>query len=273
MKNKIAPFIHSNFTTDKYIITLYMVTIALIINVIYESSINNLALVKPLVFPLVGFLIGISIIYIDKKYIKKDESKIVVFNNFTPLFGVMSSLFISNNTNILIYIVITTIALLISEVLTNKLHLNILALLALIFLFIEKAPYYNLISIIVLIILYIVLFFTTIYKRNLVLIYFIPLFIILIIFKIFNIIDNINLNIFKEVLFFSIVIMPISLYSSYTKAGITYFSIITLTLTILFTFLIPISYSVLISIIITSFFSNNIDYLSNRLTRGKSEDK
>ncbi|MDD4187439.1 MAG: RnfABCDGE type electron transport complex subunit D [Bacilli bacterium] len=96
---------------------------------------NNLVgfygLLKPILFIIIGFIIGCLVNIIYYKFKKnKDKLSEIIFSSFHPLYGVIIASVISINTNILLFIIITFIILLISK-LMKEAKFNVMAFAAL----------------------------------------------------------------------------------------------------------------------------------------------
>lgn len=259
MKNKIAPFIHHQITTNKVIMNYYLVILVLTMFSFYKNGIvlyNNdlvglFGLFKPIIIPILGLIIGYSLEIIDKVFMQNKKKIVINFsgNSFLPLFGALIGLTSSINLNIFFLIIIITSGLLFYKYLSFCPRLNIIAASRLIgafgLLIINNYSYLNLYektktfsfnffdliigkasgslgatNIILLILILIILSTTSIYKRS------IPLTIIasftITNFLLILITKDFSLisNIIKSELFFlSIVIASLPMFSPYTKNG------------------------------------------------------
>ncbi len=103
--------------------------------------VDFIGMFKPLVLDVFGFLIGISINVIYESLVKKNRSiKDAMFSSFYPLYGLLIASVISINTKVWLFVVVTFICLLISKFI-NKNSINVIALTALIIIFITKLIY------------------------------------------------------------------------------------------------------------------------------------
>ena len=265
MKNKIAPFIHYGVSTSKIIINYYFVIFFLTLFSFYKNGIvlynNNyiglIGLFKPLLMPLMGLVIGFIIELLSKIFIqnKKNIKMNTLADSFLPLIGALIGLVSSININ-LVTLVITMASIIAGyKILPIFKRVNVIAaarllgagLLILInhysylnILETTKSYSYNFIELLfgktngslgsanlfLLIIILIFLCSSSIYKRYLPIYiissYFITSLLILWFTKDINFWSNI---INSELLFVSIIVAPIPIFSPYTKRGILTFGL------------------------------------------------
>lgn len=260
------------------------------INLYIKNYVNILGLLKPLLFSIIGLLIGILVNIIYEKYIKKnkDNLKEIIFSSFHPIYGLLVACILSINTNIFLFVIVTFIVLFISKFIKNN-KVNYIALSGLIIFFImnlfnkftflniyESSKNFNLdaidymfgkgsggiftTNIILLIISFIVLYNMKVYKKNIPIFATITFSILTIIYCILtHNIGNIMNMLFTNGILFSFVFIatdPIS--SSYTKKGIIIYGIVVGLLTFLLYLLQP-ALSSLGAIFIASIFNSIID--------------
>ncbi len=93
---------------------------------------------RPLLFDIVGFLIGIFVNIIYETIIKRNlKLKEASFSSFHPLYGLLIASLVSINTKFWLFSAVTFILLLISKFI-KKNNINIIALTALVIIFISK---------------------------------------------------------------------------------------------------------------------------------------
>ncbi|MBQ3020962.1 MAG: RnfABCDGE type electron transport complex subunit D [Bacilli bacterium] len=246
--------------------------------------------IKPLLFIIIGFIIGSLVNYIYEVLIKKKKAKLVdiIFSSFHSLYGVLVACIISINTNIILFSTVTFIVLLVSKFIKiNK--INYIALTSLIIFFImnlfnefsflnnyEASNNFNMnaldyllgkgsggiftTNVLLLIISFIVLYNFKIYKRNIPIFATITFSILTIIYcLIMNDISNIMNMLFTNGILFSFVFIATdSVSSSYTKKGIVIYGIIVGLLTFLL-YLVQPALSSLGAILIASICNSFID--------------
>lgn len=134
-------FIRSKINIKRINSILFLSILPLLIHGFYKNGIKLYSLklitfttmLKPLLFDLLGILIGILVNFIYEKIIKKNSInfKYILFSSFHPLYGLLIASIISINTNILLFIIITFAVLFISKFINNT-NVNVIALSALI---------------------------------------------------------------------------------------------------------------------------------------------
>lgn len=107
------------------------------IKLYYLGLENFIGMLKPLIFAISGFLIGLISSFIYDRFIKKKD---VLFfkdslNTFYPLYGVLIASIISINTNYILFVLVTFIVLFFSKFIKNN-YLNVVSLAFLIILII-----------------------------------------------------------------------------------------------------------------------------------------
>lgn len=265
MKNKIAPFIHYGVSTSKIIINYYFVIFFLTLFSFYKNGIvlynNNyvglIGLFKPVLMPLMGLIIGFIIELLSKIFIqnKKNIKINTLADSFLPLIGALIGLVSSININLVTLVI--TMALIIAgyKILPIFKRVNVIAaarlLCAGLLMLINHYSYLNILettknysynfiellfgktngslgsaNLFLLIIILIFLCSSSIYKRYLPIYiissYFITSLLILWFTKDINFWSNI---INSELLFVSIIVAPIPIFSPYTKRGILTFGL------------------------------------------------
>ena len=255
-----------------------------------KDYVNILGMLKPLIFIIMGFVIGVLVNILYERLIKKNKDKLsdIIFSSFHPIYGILIASIISINTNLILFSLVTFIVLFISKFIKNN-KINYVCLVSLIIFFImnifgkfsflniyESSNNFNLnaidymfgrgsggiftTNILLLIISFIVMYYTKTYKKNIAIfssITFIILAIIYLIIK--NDIGNIMYMLFSNGILFSFIFIatePIS--SSYTKKGKTIYGILVGILTFLL-YLINPALSSLGAILITSILNSVID--------------
>ena len=250
-------YLRSNNNLKKIILNYLLALFPLLIAGFYKNGIklymnelvNIFGLFKPLIFAILGFIIGAVVNAIDAKFIKKTNIKGCIFSSFHPLYGLLIASIISINTNILLFSLVTFILLLASKFMKET-KINVIAFTALIIILISKilgnftflniyeqsnklnlnaidyligrgSGGINTSHVILLVISLIILCNQKAYKKEIPLYTSIIYSIIMIIYCIFT--NNIGLildNIFANGILFSYVfIAPDSLSSSYTSKG------------------------------------------------------
>ena len=255
-----------------------------------KDYVNILGMLKPLIFIIMGFVIGVLVNILYERLIKKNKDKLsdIIFSSFHPIYGILIASIISINTNLILFSLVTFIVLFISKFIKNN-KINYVCLVSLIIFFImnifgkfsflniyESSNNFNLnaidymfgrgsggiftTNILLLIISFIVMYYTKTYKKNIAIfssITFIILAIIYLIIK--NDIGNIMYMLFSNGILFSFIFIatePIS--SSYTKKGKTIYGILVGILTFLL-YLINPALSSLGAILIASILNSVID--------------
>lgn len=107
------------------------------INLYQQHLISFISMFKPLLFDLLGFIIGASVNVLYEKIFRKNKSKFfsLVFSSFHPLYGLLIASIISINTNIFLFAIISFLCLFISKFFKSA-NVNIVALTSLIIIFI-----------------------------------------------------------------------------------------------------------------------------------------
>jgi Na+-translocating ferredoxin:NAD+ oxidoreductase RnfD subunit len=97
-----------------------------------------IGLFKPIIFDLLGFLIGliVNLIYTKNKKIYHNLND-TLYNSFAPIYGLLIASLVSINTNIFLFIIITFFILLISRF-TGKHNINVVSLSVLIIILITN---------------------------------------------------------------------------------------------------------------------------------------
>lgn len=126
----------------KYILALLPLIIAGFykngIKLYLNDYISFYQMFRPLMFDILGFLLGALVNIIYEKIIKKRKGfKGVIFSSFHPLYGLLIASIISINTNIYIFALVTFGFLLISKFIKNNI-INVAAISALTIIFISK---------------------------------------------------------------------------------------------------------------------------------------
>lgn len=287
-----------NNTTIKSITLTYIISlIPLILYGLYKNGIDLYlkdlvsiyGAIKPLLFIILGALIGIIVNVIYEKIIKKNKISIIdsIFSSFHMLYGILIACIISINTNMFLFTIVTFIVLLISKFLKNK--INYISLSALIIFLImsifnkfsflniyEATKSFNLntidylfgkgsggiitTNIIFICIGFIYLYFKDFYKKNIAIyssVFFaISSLIYLIVTK--DIGNIFNMLFTNGILFSFIYIAPELVSSSYTKEGQVIYGVLVGIVTFLL-YLINPSLSSLGSILIISILNGLID--------------
>lgn len=255
-----------------------------------KDYVNILGMLKPLIFIIMGFCIGVLVNILYERLIKKNKDKLsdIIFSSFHPIYGILIASIISINTNLILFSLVTFIVLFISKFIKNN-KINYVCLVSLIIFFImnifgkfsflniyESSNNFNLnaidymfgrgsggiftTNILLLIISFIVMYYTKTYKKNIAIfssITFIILAIIYLIIK--NDIGNIMYMLFSNGILFSFIFIatePIS--SSYTKKGKIIYGILVGILTFLLYLINPVLSS-LGAILIASILNSVID--------------
>ena len=87
------------------------------ISLYMKKYVNIFEMFKPLLFIIVGFIIGILVNVIYEKYIKKSNDKLnnIIFSSFHPIYGLLIACIISINCNIILFSIVSFIVLFISK--------------------------------------------------------------------------------------------------------------------------------------------------------------
>lgn len=117
-------YLRSTHSIKNISFKLFLCLTPLIISGVYKNGIklyiNNLVgiygLLKPILFVIIGFIIG-SLVNIIYSKINKSSDSIsdIILSSFHPLYGIIIASVISINTNIILFIIITFTTLLISK--------------------------------------------------------------------------------------------------------------------------------------------------------------
>lgn len=290
--------IKGNNSIKKMIVVYLLSLVPLILFGFYKNGIslylknyvNVFGMLKPLLFIIIGFIIGVLVNIIYEKNIKKNNNDImeIIFSSFHPIYGMLVASISSINTNIFLFILVTFIVLFVSKFINNN-KINYIALSGLIIFFImnmfgkfsflnvyESSSNFNMNSIdylfgkgsggmfttnvLLLVISLIVLYTSKIYKKNISIFSIITFTIFTVLYCIFkNDIGNIMNMLFTNGIMFSFIFIatdPIS--SSYTKNGTIIYGIVVGLLTFLL-YLIQPALSSLGAILIASIFNGLID--------------
>jgi len=290
--------IKSDNTLKKITITLLISLLPLILFGIYKNGIslyikdyvNIFGIFKPLLFVLLGFIIGsfVNILYEKIIHKKKDNIIEIIFSSFHPIYGILTACVSSINTNIFLFIFITFIVLFISKYIKNN-KINYVAVSSLLIIFImnifNKFSFLNIYessnnfkldaidymlgkgsggmfttNIILLVISFIILFISKVYKKNIPIYATISFGILTVIYCVLtNNIGNITSMLFTNGILFSFIFIatdPIS--SSYTKSGTVIYGIVVGIITFLLYLIQPMLAS-LGAILIASIFNSVID--------------
>ncbi len=139
-------YLHNKDNLKSIMLKTIFALFPLIIAGFYKNGIklyiNNLVgiygLLKPILFDIIGLLLGILVNIIYEK-IKKSKLSIKesIYSSFHPLYGLLIASVISINTNIFLFSILTFIVLLISKFF-HRFNINIVALTSLIIIFITK---------------------------------------------------------------------------------------------------------------------------------------
>jgi len=103
------------------------------ISLYIKNYVNIFGMLRPLLFVIIGFIIGILVNIIYEKCIKKSKDKIIdiIFSSFHPIYGILIACIISINCNILLFSLVSFIVLFISKFIKNN-KINYVALSSLI---------------------------------------------------------------------------------------------------------------------------------------------
>ncbi len=137
-------FIKSRINLKKINIYLFISLLPLIITGFYKNGINLYTnhligfkeMFKPLIFDILGFIIGISVNIIHERVFRKNKDNLfsIMFTSFHPFYGLLIASVISINTNIFLFIIITFLSLMISKFFKSS-SINIVALTSLLIIF------------------------------------------------------------------------------------------------------------------------------------------
>lgn len=290
-------YLRSNYNVKTISYKVLLSLLLLILSGFYKNGIKLYihdlvgvyGLIKPLLFTVLGFLIGslVNIIYLKIKK-NKLNLKESIFSSFHPVYGVIIASVISINTNIILFTSVTFVILLLSKFITSS-RFNVMAATALIItlifnvvgnfsflntyenstvLSLDTMDYllgrgYGGINTSYVLFLIISLIFLTkedYYKKSIALFSSIVFSLLIVIYSIYD--NNVGLileNIFSNgVLFCFIYIATEPLSSSYTKVGQIIFGVLTGLLTFLL-YLIEPSLAALGAILIVSLLHQIID--------------
>lgn len=101
------------------------------ISLYIKKYVNIYGMFRPLLFILIGFIIGILVNIIYEKIIKKNKGKNIIFSSFHPIYGILIACIISINCNIILFSLVSFIVLFISKFIKNN-KINYVALSSLI---------------------------------------------------------------------------------------------------------------------------------------------
>ena len=231
-----------------------------------KDYVGILGMFKPLLFIIIGAILGIVVNIIYDKYILKNNNELIdsIFSSFHLIYGILIACISSINTNIFLFSIVTFIILFISKFFKDN-KVNVVALTSLIIFFImnifgkfsflniyESSNNFNMnaidylfgkgsggiftTNILLLAISYIILYCSKIYKRNIPIYSSVTFLVLVIIYCIgTNNIENILSMLFTNgILFAFIYIASEPTSSSYTKKGQVIYGV----LVGLFTFLL-----------------------------------
>ena len=145
MKNNV--YVRSKRSIKNISIARLVLLIPLIIYGLYKNGIhlfinkytNIIGLFKPLVFILIGALIGAVVNILYEYIIKKNKDKIVdvIFSSFHVEYGVLLGCIASINTNIFVFSIVLFVMFIISKFIKNRINI-----MAIIFLIIYAIQFY-----------------------------------------------------------------------------------------------------------------------------------
>ena len=251
--------IKSNNSIKKICLTYLVSLIPLIFYGFYKNGISLyikgyvgiFGMLKPLLFIIIGGLIGIIINIIYNKRILKNDNNIIdsIFSSFHMIYGILIACISSINTNIILFTTVTFIVLFVSKFIKDN-KINVVALASLIIFFIMNIfgefSFLNIYeasnnfkmntidylfgkgsggifttNILLLIISFIILYCSKVYKRNIPIYSFIVFLILCVIYCIINndIVNILNMLFTNGILFSFIFIATETTSSSYTKSG------------------------------------------------------
>lgn len=301
MKNNV--YVRSDRSIKTISLTRIFVLLPLIIYGFYKNGIylyinhltNIFGLFKPLIFIILGGLIGILVNIIYEYFIKNNKDNLIdiIFSSFHMEYGILIGCIISINTNLLLFISVTFIILMLSKFVKNR--INVMCLIFIIIYILQSKlfsgfSYYNLYEssrvfdlnimdylmgrsaggiacthIILLFISFILLYLTNNTKSNITIS---SIIVLLILFIFYSIISNNSILVLlfnNSYMFIMTFIETDYITSSYSINGMILFGILVGILTFLFYFINPVL-SPYISILIVSLLNNLIDRLSNKLS-------
>ena len=92
------------------------------INLFIKKYVNFYGMLRPLLFILIGFTIGVLVNIIYERKIKKNKDKIsdIIFSSFHPIYGILIACIISINCNIILFSLVSFIVLFISKFIKNN---------------------------------------------------------------------------------------------------------------------------------------------------------
>ncbi len=289
---------HYNIKTISFKILLSLIPLILAgfykngLKLYLNDLVNIFGLFKPLVFTILGFIIGSLVNIIYMYLIKKDKDKLLemIFSSFHPLYGVIIASIISINTNIFLFLIITFIILFLTKFIKEA-KFNIMAFTSLLIILIfnltgtftflniyESTTVLNLNTldyllgmgsggvntsfVLFLLISFIMLSKEDFYKKSIALFSILVFSVMMIIYCAYtNQIGIVLENIFANGILFSyIYVAPETLSSSYTKKGQIIFGFLVGFLTFLL-FLIEPSLAALGAILIVSLLHKVIDHI------------
>lgn len=300
MKNKVAPFISSSSSIHK-IINCYYISIALLIVFnIYKNGIfviiNNGAivnLIKSIFLPLIGFACGVAteFIYNYKKKDKNISFKQILNGSFLPVFGLLMSLTMSININVILFTVICLGLLFLYKTILNNKTINIIALSRILtsivmFLFggiaysnsIEstKRFSYNFLdlitgksitslgasNILLIVLIFLALTFMICYKYRVALYIICSYVVTIFLFRFLGVNVTILSNLLSSELFFvSVLIGNMYMFSSYTKIGKVFFGFLVGIFGAILTTFVSNTEGLYLSVLIISFLSPYLDLI------------
>ena len=260
------------------------------INLYIKDYVGILGMFKPLLFIIIGALLGIIVNLLYDRLILKNNNTLVdsMFSSFHLIYGILIACISSINTNIFLFSIVTFMVLFVSKFFKDN-KVNVVALASLIIFFImnvfhefsflniyESSNNFNMnaidylfgkgsggiftTNVILLVISYIILYCSKIYKKNIPIYSSVTFLILVIIYCIgTSNIENILSMLFTNgILFAFIYIASEPTSSSYTKKGQVIYGIVVGILTFLL-YLIQPALSSLGAILIASIFNNIMD--------------
>lgn len=296
MKNDI--FIHKKYNYDKILAKYIVALIPLILYGFYKNgvvlyldkSIEFIGIFKPILFPLIGSIMGLIVNIIRKKNL-----------SFSPLilYGILIGLMMPLSSNIILYSILVFILLLMGSLLEDKFSINyvsVIKLLIVVFLLLFKQyNYLNPIestssyafsfvdllfgrqvggvctsSFIWIIISFIYLCTNFYYKKEIPIFSYLSYALIILLSLIFtkDLILTVNYLVAADSLFSFVFIAPISVYSPYTNNGKVVFSILIGVISATLTILIGPFESALIAISLVSIFKKSFDsFFRQKITK------
>lgn len=260
------------------------------ISLYIKDYVNIWGMFRPLLFIIIGGLIGIIVNIIYDKIILKNNNKLIdnIFGSFHMIYGILIACISSINTNLLLFSIVTFIVLFLSKFIKNN-KINVVTVAGLIIFFImnlinefsflnvyEASNKFNMnaidylfgkgsggiftTNIILLVISYIILYCSKVYKKSIPIYSSISFLILTIIYCLVtkNVTNILNMIFTNGILFSFIFIASEPTSSSYTKYGQLIYGILVGILTFLL-YLIQPALSSLGAILIASIFNNIID--------------